>query len=78
MVHLAWVAACCLLTCCTPETETVTGKPDTTVPGNPQADDPTRRSVLIALQNKLTVAEGGTETRADVIRYALKGWKLLQ
>lgn len=67
MVHLAWVAACCLLTCCTPETETVTGKPDTTVPGNPQADDPTRRSVLIALQNKLTVAEGGTETRADVI-----------
>lgn len=70
MVHLAWVAAYCLLTCCTPETETASGKPDAIVPGNPQADDPTRRSVFITLQNKLTVAEGGMETRADIIAEA--------
>lgn len=56
---------------CSNEHETDGGNSGIGVPDNPQANDPTRRSVVMALQNKLIVAQAKADnTRAGSIAEA--------
>lgn len=56
---------------CSNEQETDGGNSGIGVPDNPQANDPTRRSVVMALQNKLIVAQAEADnTRAGSIAEA--------
>lgn len=56
---------------CSNEQETDGGNSGIGVPDNPQANDPTRRSVVMALQNKLIVAQAEADnTRARSIAEA--------
>lgn len=56
---------------CSNEHETDGGNSGIGVPDNPQANDPTRRSVVMALQNKLIVAQAEADnTRAGSIAEA--------